>query len=288
MSRIIDGVLNKGELYAGNTPAANLKYGGQSGFMPNIGMIGADGKRYEEWVNNSDYVRKNMIPVVLSVPGFLKLLPNSKEWIETYKAVMELHYTAITGITTGLTVTTDESEIGGGGEFQETPTDVKMARSNLNYTFREKAGKAVSSFFRFCIRYGIMDENTKKPLITKFLSNLDEIGGMYTPDFFAGTILFIEPDTTQMSVVDAVIMVNVFNKGDGGREMSRDVKIAGTTKELSIDFSSITINNDGVLEFAQTILNELNVLNKIPDTDMVLPTDGIDADVKAADVGFNS
>lgn len=287
MARVTDAVLAAGSGHAQVTGVMNLIYGGQNGYMPRIGNIGTDGKSYDEWISNQAYVKKNIIPVVIDYPKFMDHMPEPAKMIETYKALIELHAMTIDGLSSGLTVETDEHAVGGGGEFQEEPTDVKRARSSITYTFKEKANKSIQMFLDYCIRYGIMDPDTKKPLVMKYISDISAIGGMYTPDYYSGTILYIEPDTTRKVVVDAWLSTNQFFKSNGERSGRLDLKAAGETQDLSIEVSSITLNNANVKTFAQKILSSLTVLDKIPDTDLILPVTEINATVAAAKTGYN-
>jgi hypothetical protein len=214
-------------------------------------------------------------------------MPDTAKWIETFKALIELHPSAITGLTSGLTVDTDEHAVGGGGEFQEEITDSKRARSTVNTTYKEKAGKGIGKFFDVFIRYGMMDPDTKKPLVAKFIESIEDIGGLYTPDFYTATVMFIEPDITQKVVVDAWLVTNMFPKSNGERTGKRDIKSAGDAPELSIDWAGITMNNEAVHDMADKILSNLTVLNKIPDVDMIPSESEVSANVAGAKVGFN-
>jgi len=288
MATIADAILNKEEVYAGHSPALNLRYGGQNGYFAKIGRVGPDGKNVEEWISNQAYVQRNIIPVVLRAPKFLNYMPEPQKWIDTYKALIELHPLTITGLTSGLTVETDEHAIGGAGEMQEEITDVKRARSTVSTTYKEKAGKAIIKFLDYLIRYGMMDPDTKKPLVANFMENIEDIGGMYTADFYTGTVLFIEPDVTQKIVVDAWLTTNFFPKSNGERTGKRDIHSAGEAPELSIEWAGITMNNEAVMNMADTILQNLTVINTLPDVGMVTPQSEIDPNVAASEnVGYN-
>lgn len=289
-SRISDAVLAKGTAYGKGSAALNLAHGGQNGYTSKIGMVDTDGKNYAEWISNSAYVRQNIIPVVLSYPKFLDFMPNSDKLIASYKALIELHPLTIEGLTSGLTVETDSHPIGGGGEEQEEITDVKRAKSSLTITVKEKRGKAVQKFLDMMIRYGYKDPDTKKPLVVKYFtgSALEAVGGMYTPDYYTGTTLFIEPDITQRVVVDAWLCTNMFFKSNGDRTGKRDIHSAGETVEHSLEIATITMNNEAVLTLADTILQTLTILNTIPDTGMVVPENSINSTIAAAKTGYNS
>lgn len=288
MSRILDAVLDSGKAYAGTSPALDLVYGGQNGIMANIGVVGADGKNYDAWISNAAYVKRNVIAIVLRYPKFFDLMPDKDKWIESYKNLIELHPLTIDGLSSGLTVDTDEHPVGAGGEFQEEATDVKRARSNISFTFKEKAGKSITKFLDYYIRYGIMDPDTKRALVAQYITDITTINGMYTPDYYTGTVLFIEPDITQKVVVDAWLSTNMFPKGNGDRTGKRDLRSAGEVPELNIEFTSITMNNAAVMTVASKILASLSVLSKLPDTGIVAPSVEVDSTLSSAKGGFNS
>lgn len=289
MSMVLDGIIGKDKVYAGHSPAINLINGGQSGVFNQIGILGTDGKLYDGWVSNSAYVKRNVIPIMLRAPLFFTLMPDADKWTATLKALMENRALAITGLTSGLTVETSEHAIGGDGNMQEEVTNVTRARSNPNYTWQEMAGKAICKFFDKYIRYGMMDPDTKKVLDSMYITDINsQMAGMYTPDWYSFSMLFIEPDITQKIVNDAWMCVNMFPKSNGDRTGGRDLRQAGEIPEVSIDFAAITLNNEAVLLFADKVLASLTVLNKLPDTEIKLPQNEIDSVVSAQQAGFNS
>lgn len=282
-----EAILDKDTLYSMHSPAIDLRYGGQMGYMPRIGLV-KDNKYYGEWISNQAYIRRNVIPILLQAPRFFEFLPDSQKWVAVWKSMMEDQPLTIDGLSSGLTVETDEHAVGGAGEMQEEITNVTRARTQLQMTFQEKAGKSMIKLFDFMIRYGMMDPDTKTPLISRFFKKISDVGNMYTPDFYSSTILYIEPDITNKVVNDAWLCTNVFPKSNGERTGKRDIKSGGEKVELSIDFSSITTNTESVLRLADTILANLTVLNKIPDLDIVAPLDGMEPKVEAnKNFGFN-
>ena len=287
MARITESVLQKGSVYAGHSPALNLRYGGQDGYFSKIGRVGPDGKTYEEWISNQAYVQRNIIPIVIRAPKFFDFMPEPKKWVDTYKALIELHPLAITGLQSGLTVEVDEHNIGGAGETQEEVTNVTRAKSAVNTTYKEKAGKAITKFLDLVIRYGMLDPDTKKPLVADLIGSIDKVGGMYTPEYYTGTVLFIEPDVTQKVVVDAWLVTNMFPKSNGERTGKRDIHSAGEAPEISIDWGGITMNNEAVHIMADTVLSGLTVLSTSPDVDRVVGNSSITANVSASTAGYN-
>jgi hypothetical protein len=286
MARITDSILGKDKAYGGHSGTMDLSRGGMGGYLPHIGVVGADGKSYDAWISNHAYVKRNIIPIVMSYPKFFDLMPDKDKWIESYKALIELQTLTIDGLSSGLTAEFDEHPVGSAGEMQEELTKVTRARSTLAMTWKEKAGKSIQKFFDFYMRYGMLDPDANKPLVTKYIDDMEKIGGMYTPDFYTGTVLFIEPDVTHKVVVDAWLCTNVSPKGNGDRTGKRDIKTAGEVPEIAVEFTSITMNNEAVLVLGDKILKSLTVINKLPDTDMVLPIQEVEASL-AGKAGFN-
>jgi len=285
MSRLKEAILAKGKAYSGHTNMLDLSHGGQNGHNSAIGRVGADGKNYDEWISNQAHVKQNIIPVVLSYPKGLDFMPNPQGWIDAYNAIMTLHPLTIDGLTSGLTAEFDEHAIAG-GEMQEELTKVTRARSALSMTFKEKSGKSIQKYIDMVMRYLYSDPDSEKPLVTDLTT--DDFGGMYTPDYFTGTHLYIEPDVTQRRVVDAWLCTNIMFKGNGDRTGKRDIHSARETIDLSIDLTSITMNNEAVLNLADTILGNLSVINTNPQLAMVVPTNEVAPNLLSGTTNFNS
>jgi hypothetical protein len=252
--------------------------------MSKIGRKDEAGNLFAEWINNQAYVRRNVIPLLLTYPKFFDLMPNPAELKAMLKELLELHPLSITGLQAGLTVETEEHAIGGAGEMQEEVTDVKRARSTVNFTFKEKAGKAIGFFLDMYIRYGIMDPDMKRPLVSNLLPNgsVDGIGGMYTPEYYTFSMLFIEPDITHTTVYDAWLISNMYPKSNGDRVGSRDIRAAGESPELSIDMAGFSMCNENVRIMAKAMLANLTTLKHIPDLGILVPTDKVDPGILAA------
>ena len=279
MSKVLDAIdnTNYGLNIGGST--LDLTKGGYNGNIPTIGALGDDGKNYEAWVYNHSYVSQDVIPVVMKTPLFFDFMPDKDKWKKTWKAIFEVHATSITGLNSGLTVETDEEEIGGTGEFQETIRDTKKARTTLTIEIKEKMYKAIQKFIDFCIRYGQKDYIVKKPLVMKFIKNIDEISGGYTPDYYTGTILFIEPDITRKVVVDAWFSTQIFFKGNGDRTGKRQLAAGGESLTLSLSLASITLSTDKVFELAEKLLPTLTTIETLG-SDIELTEADIDSSLK--------
>lgn len=289
MSLYAQSIFQKGQVYAGNSAAFDLKYGAQNAFMPRIGMIGPDGKTYGEWISNAAYVKRNLIPVLLQAPRFFDFMPNSAQFIAAWKSLLEAEPLTIDGLNSGLTVDTDSHPVGGAGEMQEEVTNVTQATSAPSFSFQEKLGRPIQKLLGIVIRYGMMDQWTKKPLVANYFTSDSDYNGLYTPDFFTTSMLFIEPDITHRHAQNAWLCVNMFPKSDGDNSGKMDKKSGGELLSHSIEFSAITDNREAVHRFADAVLRSLTQLNKLPETHMALPVSDIDPKIRAAkDAGFNA
>lgn len=288
-SAITDYATQRGEFINGKTSASlNLTYGGQHGYWARLGYKDKTGKTYAEWISNHAYVKRPMIPILLDYPkGFNLFKGEADLWKSNYKALLELHPLSIEGLNTKLNVDFDEHAVGKAGEMQEEVVNVTRNRSTLTFTFKEKAGKSISKFIDKYIRYLIMDPDTKRALIGNQINDITDIGGIYTPDFYAGTMLFIEPDPLGKSVIDAWLCCNMIPKETPDRIGQRNENGAGSLLDVSLEFTCITMNTEAVLIFAEHILNKLGILKMIPDLDMTLPDDRVHPDLEATNTGFD-
>lgn len=285
MASNVLGALDEGN-YRGNKKAGigsgaamlDLTLGGNNGDVPVFGGVAPDGSAIDTWVSNHGYVSQDIIPVVLKTPLFFDFLENPNKWKNTWKAIFQKHAISITGLSSGLTVETDEEEIGGTGEFYESIKDTKKARSVIVIELKDRMHKTIQRFIDFCIRYGQKDYLTKKPLITNYIDDISEIAGGYTPDYYTGTILFIEPDVSRKTVVDAWFSTQIYFKGNGERTGKRQLSAGGEGLTMSLTLASVTLSTEKVMELAENILPTLKTISAM-DSDILLPSDGISPDL---------
>lgn len=258
----------------------NISKGGLEGHIPQIGKV-VDGTTYENYIASTPYVSQDVIAKVLTTPKFFDLMPTPEILKKIWVSLFEEHPKSITGFNSTLNVETDELEIGGTNEFLQTPKDVKRSRTTVTLEIPEKMNKAVAKFIDMCIRYGIKDPIVKRPLASQYVKSVSEISGGWTPDYYSGSVIYIEPDVTRLAVVDAWLQVQVFFKTTGDRTGKRNLSAGGDSVSLSIETAGITMVGENVIEFAGTLLPNIVNLYAIPDTDYTLPTDGVAADLKA-------
>ena len=274
MARVTDALLNGRAQNFGGNPMLNLQLGGQFGY----------GQELREWVSNQNHVRRNSICLLLESPRFFRYMNNPEVWTGTLKSLVELHARSFEGLNKGLTVETGETPVGGAGEMQEEYTDVKRARSQVTFTFDEKYGLPVAKFFEAWITYGLMDPSSK-------FANIGTMAGARPTDMLAdqysATMIFIEPDPTHQRVIQAWLGTNMWPKGTGEITAKRDLASAGELVSRNIEFTGIYQTGLGVDVLAQTLLDQINIINANPGMQQAF-IDGIAPDVAAQNFGYEN
>ncbi len=281
--RLNDGVRTTDPLGNQHT-SLNTKFGSQQGYLPALGAKMPDGKTYGEWINNAAYISRNVIPFVLEVPKFFDFFSNPKDWIETFISIFEVHPETIDGLDATLTVEKDQHNVGGGGQVHHEITNVKRPEGAVKYTLREKDGKPINRFLDLYIRYGIMDPDAKKPLVT-LLPGFTK-GMLYTPEYYTFSTLFVEPDITHTRVIEAYLLINQSPNTAGTVTSKRDLQAAGEMVVYDIETGGIMIYNEGVRTLGQTMLDSLTVTSINPDS-VVTPVDGANLQAAVTDNKFN-
>lgn len=229
----------------------DLRFGGQMGYNLD----------FTHWVNAHPYVSRNVIPILIEPPLGMKALPNSKIWIRALKSMVETMPLSITGLNAQLDVSTDSTPFGGGGEEFEVYTDVKRARSDINFTWVEKTGLPIYRYMSAWIRYLMMDPDTKNATInTMPNARLNDL----MADQYSMTMLFIEPDELHRFVTQSWLVTNMFPKTTGENTAKREQAAGQSKRELSIGFTGIAQYGAGVDDFAQAILNEISIIGADP------------------------
>lgn len=275
MGRLTDAILDASTSYAvgHQNPMLDLQYGGQMGFSPALA----------EWVSNQQYVRHNLVALLIEAPKGFALLPNGASYVTTLRALVELHAISWTGMQAGLTVDVAETPVGGAGQMQQDPTDVKMERSNPVCRLNEKYGMPVAAFLRSWINNLIMDENSK-------FANIATTGAAPTDmlaDMYAMTMLFFEPDPTHTKVVQSWLITNMYPLGTGEVSGARDITVAGETRTVDVNFTGIAQYGLGVDTFAQSLLDTISLSGANPESQEAFVS-AIDAQVLAATRGYTA
>ncbi len=276
MSRLSDAILQSNQAYAAGrrNPMLDLSPGGQMGFAPD----------YTQWVSNQSYIRRNLFALLVEAPRGFGFLNNGDKYIGVLKSLVELHPLSIDGLQAGLEVETSETPVGGGGQRMQHFTNVTEAQSNPVFRFDEKYGMPVAAFFRSWITHLMMDPHSKVANIGTLAGNkpTDMLADMYS-----ATMIFIEPDPTHSKVVKSWLCTNMFPTGTGEIVGRRDLTAAGEQTTYDITFTALTQFGLGVDQFAQTLLDGINITGANPYLRPAFIND-ISADVKAAAAGYEN
>lgn len=275
MTRAVDALLSNEAFARGATnPMLNLSNGGQFGWAPDLA----------NWVSNQAYVPRNLCCVLLEAPKFFQLMPEPQRWVQSLKAMFELHARTIEGFKAGLTVEVAEHAVGGGGEMQQEFTDVKRERSEPTFGFIEKYGAPIQTLLENWIMYGLMSPDTKYAAVGTLGQNAP---ADMLADWYTASALFYEPDPTHRKVVRAWISTNMFPKGTGEITGKRDQNTAGEIRELSVEFTAVSQYGLGTRVFAQQILDSINLAYANPNNRPAF-IQQIAPDVAAAANGYKS
>jgi hypothetical protein len=276
MSRLANAILQQGSAFSAgkNSPMVDLQFGGQMGYSPELA----------EWVSNQNYIRRNVIPLLVEAPKGFQMLPNSQSWVSTLRALVELHAMSVEGLQAGLTVDITSTPVGGGGQMQDDFIDVKQTQSKVTFKWNEKYGMPVFNFFNGWIRNLMMDPDTKYAAISTISGTkpTDMLADMY-----AMTCLFIEPDPSHTKVVKAWLGTNMFPQGTGEVVGRRDLTSASEPTTYDIEFTGIYQFGTGVDAFAQQMLSAINITGANPYNRQAF-VNTITADVLAATKSYQA
>ncbi len=252
MARLTTELLDSKAFSRGSqTQMLDPTYGGQFGYSP----------RVDQLISNQAYVRRNLIALLVEAPRFFSLMNESQKWVDTLKSLVELHARSIEGLNAGITLEFDEHPVGGAGEMQSEITDSKRARTEPSFTFVEKYGRPIQTFLQNWIQYGGMDPDTKYALAGTL--GKEEPKDLLL-DWYSASMLFIEPDPLHRQVVKSWLVVGMMPKTTGTIEGKRDLTAASEILNLTVEFTGVAQVGFGVDQFAQQILDSINITNANP------------------------
>lgn len=252
------------------SPMVNAFVGGQNGPM-------TDNGRY---VNNSSYVKRQLISRVVEFPLWTEFMPDPQTWRTGIKTFFEVQ-TKIDGLQKGLTAEFTEQEIGRTGKRQFDVSKVTEQQSDITHSMTDKYGQPYKQLFTVWLRYGMMDPESGIPLISVINENVPD----HLPDMYSATVLYFEPDPLYRYVQNAWLQTNMAPRGNGPDEGSKDLSASGQTSEMSIGFTSLQQTGYGVIAFAQAELDKMNRNGLNPLTRKAF-VEKIDEDVLATSGGY--
>jgi hypothetical protein len=283
MGRLANAILQNTSAFAQghNNPMLDLQYGGQMGFTPN----------YNQWVSNQQYIRKNLICLLIEAPLGFQYLPNPDVWVGTLRALVELHALRISGLNARLNVEVAETPVGGGGNMQQDVTDVKRERSVPQFSWNEKYGMPVTMFHQGWITNLMMDPDTKfANIATLSTADVNSAGGPPTDmlaDMYTATMIFIEPDPTHTRVVKSWLVTNMFPLSTGDIVGSRDLTVQNENLQVEITYAGIAQYGLGVDAFAQQLLTSISIAGANPYTENAF-VNSIDQNVLYTNTGYQN
>lgn len=228
--------------------ALDPKYGGQQGWAPNVA----------QFVSNQAHKSSQLICVMIEAPNFFKYVKGGQKYIETLKAVMEVHSMSITGFTETLTVDTDQHAVGGAGAMQQEVVNVTREQPTPTHAFVDKYGRPIQKLLEFWIRYGLMDPDSKHPLAPIVGDNsIQDMG----PDMYSMTCLYFEPNVTFTGINRAWLVTNMYPTTTGDSNSERNLTSGSTILNLDIPFTGLAQVGYGVNKLALKILRDIRTLN---------------------------
>ena len=229
----------------------DVQWGGVNGFSPN----------YSEHVSMTHYVSKDTVHLLVEPPKAFLMMPDPAYWISTLRSLIETHAMNWDGFQSGLTVETTQTPVGGAGEQFEDPSNVTRAKTDPTCTVRDMWGRPFQNFLEAYITYLIMDPDTKTPMISTIAGVKP---GDWLADKYSFTMLSYETDPTHTQVAKAWLSTNMFPKTSGDHNGKRDRTSGGTNLDINIPWSAITQTGLGVVDFAQKLVDQINLTNANP------------------------
>lgn len=256
MSRLADAILTQGSAYAelSATPTLDLSYGGQHGWSPVL----------NQWNSHQAYVSRNLKAILLTPPKFINFMRNPEKWYAALKNMVETHPVSIEGFNAELKPEFDEHPVGGAGEMQQELIDMKRARSEPVFSYRERYGRPIQRFLEMWMLYGMMDPDTKTAMVRTLAESSESNPGDWLADWFTMTCMFYETDPTEWYVDKAWITANMMPMEMGPVTGKRDLTTSGETITLSIPFTGISAYNTGVTAYAQNYHRQIMMNNANP------------------------
>lgn len=274
-SRLTTTLMQSGASFGAGRQAPIVDVGvggtGNFGYAPDL----------TQWVSNAAHIKHNVICVLIEAPKGFQTMPDGAKWVGTLRELVESSAQTIEGLAAGLEVQVAETPVGGAGEMQEDVTNVTRARTQVTFKWPEKYGRAIGFFFEAWITNLIMDPQTKYPNA----ATMSQAPADLLPDYFAATMLFIEPDPTGRKVVQAWLGTNMFPKSNGENTARKDQTAEMESVTHDIQFTGVYQYGRGVDTFAQQILDSMALTGANPENRNAFIS-AIDPNVSAARAGY--
>lgn len=268
MGRLSDQKLTTAYMNGSDTFAWDPKYGDQQGWSTNIG----------QFVSNQAFVSRPLCCCLLEAPRIFRYIPDGHKYIETLKAIIEVHALTITGFNEQLNVEFDQRAVGGAGAQQHEVVNVTREQPTPTFSFVEKLGRPIQHFLDFWIRYLLMDPEAKFALAA--ILNNPEITDLGA-DMVSMTVLFYEPTIDLKGVSHAWLCTNMMPHTTGDQSSQRDLQSSQQIRDLEIEFTALAQVGPGVKRMASDIMKSINTIRADPYYSKAA-VDGIDEYVKGS------
>jgi len=270
-------------------PTIDIRNGSQWGALPVIGGV-ENGANINEWMHEQQYLRNDLIPVVLSVPKGFELLPNSDQWKQAVKSMLEVHAKTIDGLDMSLTVDKVDKDLGlSGAKFSEV-ANVTRASSTVSITVEERYGNPFEILLDVWIRVLLRDPDLKAPLITR-IANAENLPTVWSPEWTTMSAIFIEPDILLRKPIRSFLVSNMFPNGNPELIGKKDKSAGREGKTITIELGGFAIpsTNRRVHKLATEILTNLK-LYELDSDNIMLPITVADeslAEVQDQDIYYD-
>lgn len=232
-------------------PMINLERGGQMGYAPDL----------KAWVSNANYIRRNLIPILLEAPRGFKYLPDPGTWTRSLRSLVEEYAIAHDGLNASYNVeVNDDNPVGGDGQKQREFTNVTVEQTSVTMRWNEKYGAPISTFWQRYIQYLMMDPASKIAGISTLTNRPNDM----LPDVYTFSMAFIEPDPHGKSVLRSWIVTNMFPDKAGEIIGRREITNSLEGQQIEINFGGIAQFGLGVNHFCQKILDSIDTIHASP------------------------
>lgn len=266
-------IQNQAQATGLSSPMMNLGTGGGfHGWSPDLAA----------WHSQAAAMRGQLHCVLLEAPGFFALMPNPEMWYAALKNLFENHMKTWEGFNGTLKVDFEEHDVGGGGEKFHEIANTTREQTTPSSTVIDKYGDPIKTLLYNWIIYGMMDPETKYAMVSTLPG---ERPADLLPNWSSASALFFETDPLHRHITRSWVVVNMMPKSSGEIVSSRDLSTGRKMDEVSIEWTGTAQFTLGGNNFAQSILDTINITNAVPHLRPSM-VGQIEANVAAQEVGY--
>ena len=201
-----------------------------------------------------------MPPVMIVVLQAPMMYDKQQIKIDTLKALLETHATAVNGIDVEYNIDTADSPVGHDGQVHQVPTQNKRSAVNPSFTIPEVTGNLVWRFFN---QWGFdmchPDTNASfSHLSEKVAQALPFVSSSYSMTMAA---IQFDPSGIPENIIDGAFYSNMFPTAPGGAIGFEKTIGTSNTRERSITFSAHLRHNEHTRDLMIDIAKQLKLGN---------------------------